>query len=96
MSSDDKLDHKFDAIAHLVPLPKDLPANAIPTPKFMKDWAQQNIRKFPNGHGLKEATTQDGLSLVNMSLYFEDPILFMTELYVLLFSYIIYLISLFR
>ncbi|RBR12852.1 uncharacterized protein FIESC28_08442 [Fusarium coffeatum] len=86
MSSDDKLDHKFDATAHLVPLPKDLPPNAIPTPKFIKDWAQQNIRKFLDGHGLKEATTQDGLSLVNMSLYFEDPILFMKESVVPIFE----------
>lgn len=85
MSSDDKLDHKFDAIAHLVPLPKDLPPNAIPTPKSIKDWAQQNMRKFLDGHGPKEATIRDGLSLVNMSLYFEDPIVFMTESYVLLF-----------
>nr|CEG04970.1 unnamed protein product [Fusarium clavum] len=86
MSSDNTLYHKFDAIAHLVPLPKDLPPNAIPTPKSIKDWAQQNIRKFLDGHGPKEATSRDGLSIVNMSLYFEDPILFMTESVVPIFE----------
>ncbi|CAG7558588.1 unnamed protein product [Fusarium equiseti] len=86
MPSDNTLYHKFDTIAHLVPLPKDLPPDAIPTPKSIKDWAQQNIRKFLDGHGPKEATTRDGLSLVNMSLYFEDPILFITESVVPIFE----------
>jgi hypothetical protein len=85
MSSHDGLSHKFESISHLVPLPSDLSPDAPPTPEPIMEWAWQMIRQFLDGHGPREATTKDGLSIVNMALYFESPILFLTESYVLLF-----------
>ncbi|UZP44729.1 hypothetical protein NXS19_012541 [Fusarium pseudograminearum] len=79
MSSHDGLSHKFEAISNLTPLPKDLSPNALPTPEPIIDWARQMIHKFLDGNGPRDATIKDGSSVVNMAMYFEDPILFLTE-----------------
>ncbi|KAM0238644.1 hypothetical protein ACHAPO_003613 [Fusarium lateritium] len=79
MSSHDGPSHKLEALSNLTPLHRDLPPNALPTPGSIIDWAQQMIRKFLDGHGLRDATAKDGLSVINMAMYFEDPIIFLTE-----------------
>ncbi|RGP79497.1 hypothetical protein FLONG3_2245 [Fusarium longipes] len=79
MSSHDSLYHRFESLSHLVPLSTDLRTDAIPTPDPIMDWARQTIRNFLHGYGPLEATIEDGLSMANMALYFDDPILFLTE-----------------
>jgi hypothetical protein len=39
------------------------------------------LRKFLGGDGPRQVTKDDGSSIVDMALYFDDPILFLTERY---------------
>ncbi|GKU02263.1 unnamed protein product [Fusarium langsethiae] len=86
MSSHDGPSYKIEAISNLTPFPRDLPPNSLPTPGSIMDWTQQMIRKFLSGNGLRDANTKDGLSVINMSMYFEDPILILTESVVSVFE----------
>ncbi|KAM0324713.1 hypothetical protein ACHAPQ_008270 [Fusarium lateritium] len=79
MSSPGGLTSKFKIITHLVPLPRDLPAGALPTPGPIMEWARQMLRKFLSGDGPRQVTKDDGSSVVDMSLYFDDSILFLSE-----------------
>ncbi|KAG5659073.1 hypothetical protein KAF25_007626 [Fusarium avenaceum] len=79
MLSSGGLTSKFKIITYLVPLPKDLPPGALPTPGPITEWTQRMLRKFLGGGGPRQVTKDDGSSIVDMALYFEDPILFLTE-----------------
>ncbi|KAH6963707.1 hypothetical protein DER45DRAFT_610045 [Fusarium avenaceum] len=79
MLSSGDLTSKFKIITHLVPLPKDLPPGALPTPRPIMEWTQRMLRKFLGGDGPRQVTKDDGSSIVDMALYFDDPILFLTE-----------------
>jgi hypothetical protein len=70
---------KFRAVSHLVPLPRDVDADALPTPAPIMNWARVMLHAFVTGEGPRDVTRHDGSSIVSMSLYFYDPILFLTE-----------------
>ncbi|KAF9777459.1 hypothetical protein IL306_004426 [Fusarium sp. DS 682] len=79
LTAPDNLTHKFQAISHLVPLPSALAADALPTPTPIMDWTRRVIQKSLEGHGPRKVTRDDGSSIVSLALYFDDPILFLTE-----------------
>ncbi|KAF5606868.1 2OG-Fe(II) oxygenase superfamily [Fusarium subglutinans] len=77
---------KFQAISHLVPLPRDLAADALPTPAPIMNWTREMLHTSVKGEGPRDVTRHDGSSIVSMSLYFDDPILFLTERVVPIFE----------
>ncbi|SPJ92417.1 uncharacterized protein FTOL_13703 [Fusarium torulosum] len=79
MLSSGGLTSKFKIMTHLVPLPRDLPPGALPTPGPIMEWARQMLRKFLGGDGPRQVTQDDGSSIVDKALYFDDPIRFLTE-----------------
>ncbi|EXL79795.1 hypothetical protein FOPG_06532 [Fusarium oxysporum f. sp. conglutinans race 2 54008] len=77
---------KFQAISHLVPLPRDLAADALPTPAPIMDWTREMLHAFVEGEGPRDVMRHDGSSIVSMALYFDDPILFLAECVVPIFE----------
>ncbi|KAF4483603.1 2OG-Fe(II) oxygenase superfamily [Fusarium agapanthi] len=77
---------KFQAISHLVPLPRDLAADALLTPAPIMNWTREMLHTFVESGSPRDVTRHDGSSIVSMSLYFDDPILFLTERVVPIFE----------
>jgi hypothetical protein len=81
MLSSGGLTSKFKIATRFVPLLRDLPPGALPTPGPIMEWARQMLRKVLGGDGPRQVTQDDGSSIVDMALYFDDPIRFLTEKY---------------
>ncbi|KAM0343299.1 hypothetical protein ACHAPU_008749 [Fusarium lateritium] len=77
---------KLKVITHIVPTPNHLPPDALPTPEPILGWARQTLRKLLEDDVPRQVTKDDGPSVVDMALYFDDPILFLTETVVPVFE----------
>ncbi|KAF5659957.1 hypothetical protein FHETE_9239 [Fusarium heterosporum] len=70
---------KLKVITHIVPTPNNMPPDALPTPEPILEWARQTLQKLLEDDVPRQVTKDDGPSVVDMALYFDDPVLFLTE-----------------
>ncbi|EWZ97662.1 hypothetical protein FOWG_02059 [Fusarium oxysporum f. sp. lycopersici MN25] len=81
MASKDGLVHKRKVVSHFVPLPSDLPTDALPTPGPILEWTRQTLQNMFDGDGPTEVTTDDASPAADFSLYSEHPVIFLKELW---------------
>ncbi|KAF5027314.1 hypothetical protein F66182_558, partial [Fusarium sp. NRRL 66182] len=79
MSSSDRFAHKFQSISHLVPLPDNLPAGAPATPLPIMEWTRQMLHNCLDVDRPQDVGPGDGAAMVDQALYFDDPILVLTQ-----------------
>lgn len=80
MASKDGLVHMRKVVSHFVPLPRDLPTDALPTPGPILEWTRQTLQNMFDGDGPTEVTTDDASPAVDFSLYSKHPVVFLKEL----------------
>lgn len=73
---------QFQNIKSLAPLPKALNPDLTPVPGPMLEWARSSLRKLLEGEEPTDVGQSDGSALVDQAIYFEDPILVLTQRYV--------------
>ncbi|RSL56074.1 hypothetical protein CEP51_014459 [Fusarium floridanum] len=68
---------QFKFITQLAPLPSGEFADEVETPKPMLDWARETIRPCLDSIGMDNLDRGTGSRIVDLSLYFSDPVAFL-------------------
>lgn len=82
MSSYPHFADQFRAIANLVPIPDVSTLDAAKTPDSILVWARENIRSCLEACTSKTLGKADGPAMVDLALYFKDPVAFLSETWV--------------
>ncbi|KAF4985664.1 hypothetical protein FGRMN_11132 [Fusarium graminum] len=80
--SSDSFDRQFQIIRTLAPLNKDLGNSDVIVPEPMQSWARSLLGELLVGEGPANIGIGDGSALVDQALYFEDPMLILTQIVV--------------
>ncbi|KAJ4250574.1 hypothetical protein NW762_011833 [Fusarium torreyae] len=86
VSPDGGFNRQFQVISQLAILPRNLPEDRFPTPEPVLEWARSMLRNLLSDDGPTNVTRNDGSALIDQALYFEDPMLILTQCVVLIFE----------
>ncbi|KAF4965850.1 hypothetical protein FSARC_6370 [Fusarium sarcochroum] len=86
VSPDGGFNRQFQSINQLAILPRNLIEDQAPTPEPILEWARSMLRDLLSDDGPTNVTRSDGSAMIDQALYFDDPMLVLTQSVVPIFE----------